>query len=542
MTTPGNATAVTPAPTALEAALSPAIDTVLSRGGAGYRWADVDGILKAELEPPSISVRVKVAPKASRAANVLKEHKAHYDLVFVAVVHPYSIDQMATIAREDAKDLPHVRAVAIADRSGGSWRVRKLIARDRTTLLAKLESVFPAAGATEIVQPASQSTPISPATADPESLRGLRSAFDAFLASANVRFDESMKVDLLASALGSQMLLFAGPSGTGKSTAARALASFFAVPTARAVIDARRQLIGPEDLVGYFSGIAGKYLATPELSRMFPLAATGGASPIVVVEEANLSPLEGYLSPLVHGLSSVSTPVVNWALHSVDDVVEAMDGTEVPQEITLAPFPRLFCTINVDSTASAPARKVAARACAILFEPAPALSPEEIRASLAVFDNGSRSLPSSGPARAFLGDPAAALMDASTDQAMLIEALLVLLGALQGSSGPNLVSTRDIHRCLAYMAFYVMLVPASADLASHKLAAENAVLHFVLPSLPPDAFGASIVRLSESGLLLEPGDQARLGSLLRPRVERLAGVMSGVLGLSGAADFWAALS
>ena len=124
--------------------------------------------------------------------------------------------------------------------------------------------------------------------------------FDNYLGARGLIYEPQTKADLLAAILSSQFVLFAGPSGTGKSTAALALAEFFSPATRRATIAVERTWESPQDVVGSYSSFAGYYLAKPGLDELksalhVPRAAQNSdqaCSPIVVVEEANLSPIE----------------------------------------------------------------------------------------------------------------------------------------------------------------------------------------------------------------------------------------------------------
>ena len=134
-----------------------------------------------------------------------------------------------------------------------------------------------------------------------DQLMGVPQTFRDFLGQRGLVYDPATQVDLLASTLGSQFLLFAGPSGTGKSTAARVLSDFFALPSRQAVLDARPAWTGSEDLVGQYSVFTSTYAPGPGAARLRALnggPGTGG-TPFVTVEEANLSPMEAYLGPVV---------------------------------------------------------------------------------------------------------------------------------------------------------------------------------------------------------------------------------------------------
>src|SRR5690242_14780704 len=114
----------------------------------------------------------------------------------------------------------------------------------------------------------------------------LAGEFKSHLAARDLDFDEATILDALAAYLSSQFLLFAGPSGTGKSSLARALATFF---TDRFVaLEAEVGLTRPADFVGYPSSITGasEYVTTPatDLLLELPSGGTNALSPAVLVE------------------------------------------------------------------------------------------------------------------------------------------------------------------------------------------------------------------------------------------------------------------
>jgi energy-coupling factor transporter ATP-binding protein EcfA2 len=369
-------------------------------------------------------------------------------------------------------------------------------------------------------------------------------AFDSYLGSRGLVYEPQVKADLLAAILSSQFVLFAGPSGTGKSTAASALAEFFAPEERRAVVPVERTWETPQDVVGAYSSFAGYYLAKPGLDELTRLRHHPSApaetpltrTPIAVVEEANLSPMEGYLNPVVHGLSAPAQEVIGWPLHPMPNNVARSDeeaaATDVPPTLMLGPWPRFLGTINVDHTAIAPARKVSGRACVVLLEPL-----EEVAAAdgLDALWTAQATPRVEGPEE-LLHDPrtALALLRNTPELSIVASALDEVTKDLATALGSNPVSKRDEQRCLLYMAFYKDIAPHVPEVEVDDLltqAAENAVLHFVLPGLVPQQFAAAIELYRTDGP----------ASLLRQRCDRLL-PEDGDLSLGYAVDFWSALS
>jgi DNA polymerase III delta prime subunit len=370
--------------------------------------------------------------------------------------------------------------------------------------------------------------------------------FDNYLGSRGLVYEPQTKADLLAAVLSSQFVLFAGPSGTGKSTAALALAEFFAPQSRRSTIAVERTWETPQDVVGSYSSFAKYFLAKPGLEELeraclhddAPDGSDASRSPLVVVEEANLSPIEGYLNPVLHGLSAPASRSIAWGLHPLSHKAARSGEDEapltVPSRLVLGPWPRFLGTINVDHTAIAPARKVSGRACVVLLEPMEeAAAAAGIEALWQGVGAGDRDV---GPEE-LLHDPRTALASVLHTPTLtsLAASLDTVIGGLRDRIGANPVSKRDEQRCLLYMASFCEIAPhvpgfeEAGDL--NVIAAENAVLHFVLPGLTPQQFGVATDEFREPVT----------GSLLRSRCARLV-PDDADMSLGYAVDYWTALS
>ena len=368
-----------------------------------------------------------------------------------------------------------------------------------------------------------------------ESVQELPERFRRFLANYGIATGSHDElVDLLAAALSSQFVIMAGPSGSGKSLMASALAAFLAPKERRCRPAASRLLAKPEEFLGYYSHLANdRFMAYEPLLSLLQLdTAADGTPPMITIEEANLSPIEGYLPSLVHGLGGLEAETLQVGLHTQPEEVESqVPDLKVPRILELRPYPRFFATINVDADSPAPARKVVSRACVVLmetptFETALAAADNLVHPSVEDAD---------GPASAFIGRPAIAYdryVATASDvyQQALAERATVLRDALRVDA----IAHRQVQRSLVYMAWLVELlgeIEPEQDNPAVKAAADNALLHFVLPSLPAAQFERALQALSGSvqdGLLA-----ARLSRLHNAVEEQQFGPPP---------DFWGALS
>lgn len=368
-----------------------------------------------------------------------------------------------------------------------------------------------------------------------DSVGDLPDRFRRFLAQHGIAAGgEDEVLDLLASTLSSQFVIMAGPSGSGKSLMASALSAFFAPPGRRARLESSRLLAKPQEFFGYFSQLAGgRYVANEALLKLLTVEdGDRSVPPLITIEEANLSPIEGYLSPLVHGLSGLETAMLPIRLHTeAASVPSQLEGQLIPPVLELSPYPRFFATLNVDAESPAPARKVVSRGCVVLLE-----TPEFETALAAA---GSLAHPSveeaQGPAAGLLGRPSIALHRYVASGGDVFEqAMSDRASILRGALGVDVIAHRQLQRCLVYMAWFVELSgQADADHGQPEVeeAADNALLHFVLPSLPPAQFERALSALD---------DGARRG-VLAHRLSRLRATLAEHQ-FGPPPDFWGALS
>lgn len=584
--------------TPFEQSISDLADEVYRSGKTGYNWGAVDMVLKRELGLPG-QTRCKKANNSGRAANVITESMDKpIELYAIFIARPYTIRQFLRVAKDRIKRFPNVKTIAVFDHTAGYWRARKIVERRGADLAERIRPHFPAIGAEDVhyvdarppagepLFPGLEEVPEEPEvpaatekadedaeredealptarTVDLEDfeavmlgrlteLAGLTELPERLIELARKRqliLDRSLATDLLAVMLSSQLVLFAGPSGTGKSTMARLLMDFFASDGRRFEIEALRQWLTPDDLAGYYSVLGRQFATTTYTSTILDMHLASVAPtqedeevkgpPILLVEEMNLSAPEGYLAPVIHGLSGISEVVLDWELRTGGAPSRDAAGlVDLPPVALFGPFPRVLGTINVDASAHAPARKVGARSSVVLLEPA-----ELTEAALMGMANSSETQDQAvaeGWGESFLGDPLSALTAAPEEEVAVLAARL--RGFVEGFDEPT-VSHRSAKRCLAYMAYFRALcgsAPGSED-ETLQLAVENAFAHCVLPTVEPGRFLATLTSLEGMELIPAAESEDELGGLLRLRVERLLntareGSDFGIL------DFWSALS
>lgn len=367
-----------------------------------------------------------------------------------------------------------------------------------------------------------------------EEIGALPIAFEEFLALHGIASSMAEIRDLLAATLSGQLIIMAGPSGSGKSLMASALAAFFAKKDRRTRLEASRFLARQEEFLGYYSQLAGKqFIAQPALLDLLSLdAAEAEESPIVTIEEANLSPIEGYLSALVHGLGATEANTLDFKLHALADPAPTMTDTVlVPPTLSLAPYPRFFATINVDADSPAPARKVVSRACVVLME-TPSIEATIASSDILVQPSVHEA---DGPAAGVLGSPGLAFQRyADSGGADYQQSFAARAAELRDAVGGDVVNQRSLQKSLFYIAWFVELggeVDSDEETTAVRIAVDNALLHFVLPTLPAHQFSATIEKLPN----IHPE------SLLASRVDRLKSALD-AQSFGPSPDFWGALS
>lgn len=383
------------------------------------------------------------------------------------------------------------------------------------------------------------------------SLNTLAADFTDHCEAVSVELEPAVALDLLASYLGAQFLLLAGPSGTGKSTAGAVLQTFFTPADSRGQIDGRRQLIGPEDIAGYFSPLNQTFISGPDLAVLDLIARppATAASPSLLVEEINLSPTEGYLSPFVHGLSALATESVRWRLFA-DDV--APDAGR-PAELHVRPYPRLLGTINVDATSMAPARKVAARACVVLLEPG---ETTDLAQAWALASAPTTTELPDATGAPYVWDPSAALRSPDADGPGIQRECFRLAAVIEhgtdvfeagwapATTPVRSVSRRQFGQMVCYASWFDLVNRSTSGTTtpsptSCRIAAENALLHFVLPTLGAADFESALENLSSCEGRLSV---ASPGGLLRSRLSRLSDGVGDAALIGRVLDFWDRLS
>lgn len=341
-------------------------------------------------------------------------------------------------------------------------------------------------------------------------------------------------IDLLAAALSSQFVIMAGPSGSGKSLMASALAAFFAPADRRCRLESSRLLARPQEFLGYYSHLAGeRFMAYDQLLHLLELLRGDGDSPpMVTIEEANLSPIEGYFSALVHGLGGLEAETLPIGLHSQPGPVDSqVPGQKVPPVLDLAHYPRVFATINVDADSPAPARKVVSRACVVLLE-TPTFETALAAADTLVHPSVEEAV---GPAAGLIGRPTIAFdRYATTGSDVFQQAMAERAAVLHDALGLDVIAHRQLQRSLMYMAWLVELsgeVEPEQGQPAVEAAADNALMHFVLPSLPAAQFERALRAL----------DDGNRTGVLSQRLTRLRSVVSEHQ-FGPPPDFWGSLS
>jgi hypothetical protein len=550
-------------PSSIEAEISPLAAKVLAAGKTGYNWQSIDDVLQPGLG--LATTRCKKASGSGRAANVITEsNDKPIDLYAVFIVPPYTAEKFLPAARDRMKRFPNARTVAVLQSLDGIWRVTHLLEQEGRGVADSIIGHFPLVDAAERVPVDfdDESLVSKVVTADVDEFfaaaetfgcrtgefSDLIEEFKVYASSSGVSVDDAMALDLLASTLGSQFLLFAGPSGTGKSTVASLLCSFFSRDELYQRVETSRRWIGPEDLAGHYSNVSQRFAATANTASLIALHEAsieavknfGGGVPMLLVEEINLSAIEGYLGPFTHGLSRLAVPMVTWTLHAATGYVETEgDVVHFPSELMFGPFPRLFGTLNVDQESAVPARKVLSRATVVLLEAERDFDPAVAASGLAK----PAAVVGGGQGAPWIGSPDTARLNLGEEVLLgIFTQVRHMLASLAGVGVVVRLSKRDQGRIANYSSYYVSLATAAGATQDDaiQIAVENAIIHFVLPSLEPEVFQAAATALQ--GMPLTSSGPKSLGGLLGSRLSRLQEQGSQDLLSLMNVDFWAALS
>lgn len=296
-------------------------------------------------------------------------------------------------------------------------------------------------------------------------------------------------LDLLSCALSTQFLLFAGPSGSGKSFAGKLLSNLFQklVGTPSASLNVRMGWLGPEEVGGY-----------PPISSEDPEAWIPGPLTeklnegigFLLVDEANLSKIEGYLNPVIHGLSEAAVQEIEWT------------PWPIPGQKHFRSYPRIVATINVDENSDSPSRKVLARAGVAVFE-------SECYISSGFMNAGLTTLKKSTQVKQWMAEPVQRKLYPPQRALELLPGILqpeISVDSLIPDGTYHLfnsiepirqrLSPRAMERIRFYIASYLLLShPLTREAVNNEsemtlptracLALCNAVAHFVIPLMEP---------------------------------------------------------
>jgi hypothetical protein len=148
------------------------------------------------------------------------------------------------------------------------------------------------------------------------------------------------------------------------------------------------------------------------------------------------------------------------------------------------------------------------------------------------------------PGQAIAQDPLAVLKVAGPER---LEAAYSSLSRLLAVLPAEIsVSMRDVHRAIIYMLWFRGVCSSYGQSAAHealifKVAAENALLHFVLPGLSSIQFRSAVDSISNA-VGLSSSEESVVGGLLVGRIRTLRRILEESEGFFGAMDFWNAMS
>ena len=533
-----------PEPSELEREITPIIDAVLAEGGTGYRWSAVDA--KAKRFTGVRSTRTYRVTESGRVYNIPREIKNFPDIALVVVrEYEFDLDQLvSTILDYAPRREPMARMIVFLTKTDEWWRGVEVLTLEGDEPDFDITDHFPSAGEPRplLRQRDGRPAPDVRPPLEVDEIRQLPDHVMEYAAARGLVFSMTTIVDAIACTLSSQYVLLAGPSGSGKSTLADVLMTFFAPPELRATIRGRKGMTHVRDLVGAYSTFKGEFVPRDETWALLDLAHAsssddGVGAPFLLVEEAGLSRMEDYLNPWFHGYSAIVAESIELPLWERDTDEE---DPAIPETLVFSRYPRLLGTLNVDAEAPAPSKRVAARAAVLLLEADRTLTARRI-ASLVTSDrtDGADERYAGVGAR-FVGDPEAALANDAIDLDSMASVLDQVVGEIHVHTKYT-PDGRSLKQCLLYMSYFVLLAPAATpDVV--RLAAENAVLHFVLPGVPAEGFTTLLNHAENLTLAAPSGDERAVGGMLKQRIAKLSEGRTGLLASLQPTDFWAALS
>ena len=162
-----------------------------------------------------------------------------------------------------------------------------------------------------------------------------------------------------------QFMVFAGPSGMGKTAMTKLLAEALTGSDRRYLrIAVQPDWVDEKPILGFYNPITQTYVSTPFLDLLLDAIEHRDRLYIVCLDEMNLARVERYFASILSAMESEDREIV---LHGISGGVKTVDGRVIPPRIKLPENVVFIGTINVDEVSHPLSPKLLDRANVIEF-------------------------------------------------------------------------------------------------------------------------------------------------------------------------------
>ena len=162
-----------------------------------------------------------------------------------------------------------------------------------------------------------------------------------------------------------QFMVFAGPSGMGKTAMTKLLAEALTGSDKRYLrVAVQPDWVDERPILGFYNPITQTYVSTPFLDLLLDAIEHRDKLYIVCLDEMNLARVERYFASILSAMESEDREIV---LHGISTGVKTADGRVIPPKIKLPKNVVFIGTINVDEVSHPLSPKLLDRANVIEF-------------------------------------------------------------------------------------------------------------------------------------------------------------------------------
>ena len=187
----------------------------------------------------------------------------------------------------------------------------------------------------------------------------------SYIRSRGFTYPEGLMRTCYVSLKTKQFMVFAGPSGMGKTAMTKLLAEALTGSDGRYLrVAVQPDWVDERPILGFYNPITQTYVSTPLLDVLLEALENRDRLYIVCLDEMNLARVERYFASILSAMESEDREIV---LHGISTGVKTVDGRVIPPKIKLPENVVFIGTINVDEVSHPLSPKLLDRANVVEF-------------------------------------------------------------------------------------------------------------------------------------------------------------------------------